>query len=325
MPLQSIGSGSGLNQQALSSRTWYSSLMLATLYAKTRLLPYAMRENIPNRAGQTIEFVKYAKLASATTALTEGAPPAGTNLVKTAVQAAVAQYGDFIAWTDKFVDTSPHPEVEKAKELQGGQISQTVDTLIQLELLNGTNVSYGGGQSARNAITASDVITSSLLDSVIENIKNRHVDTVTQFIPGTPAQTTTTGLPAYIAFVNPSQTTRLRAISGFDSVEKYAQATPILPGEVGKYRDLRFVETTNSLIISGAGAGGIDVHFIPVIGMDAYGVSGIGEGSVESVDRAPGTAEKGNELGQSGSVGWKTYFVCKILDNDKIERIEVAK
>ena len=40
--------------------------------------------------------------------------------------------------------------------------------------------------------------------------------------------------------------------------------------------------------------------------------------------RNPGKAEKGDELGQTGSVGWKTWWAGKILNDAWLVRLEVA-
>lgn len=49
-----------------------------------------------------------------------------------------------------------------------------------------------------------------------------------------------------------------------------------------------------------------------------------GKDAAQILVRNPGKAEKGDELGQTGSVGWKTWWAGKILNDAWLVRVEVA-
>lgn len=314
--------------QSTQWRTWYESRLLDTLHLSARLIGYAdMSTVIPENAGQTASWRKLSRLAAATTALTEGSAGTATNLVYTEVTALVEQYGDHIEWSDRFARTGPDANVSAVKGLQGNQAALTMDTLIQTALLTGSNVVYGGGAASRGVMDVGDTVDAADLDTAIAGLMNAGVPMVTDFIGGSPDQTTSTGLPAYIGIVNATILPLIRNISGFVSVEKYAGQTVTFPGEVGQYRDIRFIMTNNGLVESGGGASAVDVHFIHVFGAGAFGVSGIGQAgaaAVQSMDRDIDTPTDSDPLGQKGSVGWKMHFVAKLLDGDKVYRIETT-
>jgi len=68
------------------------------LFLHTR---FGQVRDIPQKAGSsTIKFRRYGNLAAATTPLTEGVTPAGSQMSVTDITATVAQYGDFVTYSD---------------------------------------------------------------------------------------------------------------------------------------------------------------------------------------------------------------------------------
>src|ERR1043165_8012354 len=67
------------------------------LFVHTR---WGQVRDIPQNGTNIIKFRRYTNLSAATTALTEGTTPAGSQLAKTDITATVAQYGDYVTLTD---------------------------------------------------------------------------------------------------------------------------------------------------------------------------------------------------------------------------------
>ncbi|HEH9803392.1 TPA: N4-gp56 family major capsid protein, partial [Pasteurella multocida] len=68
-----------------------------------------------------------------------------------------------------------------------------------------------------------------------------------------------------------------------------------------------------------------DVYKIAVFGQDAFAVCPLkGKESAQMKIRNPGKPEKGDELGQTGSVGWIAWHAAKILNEAWLVRIEAA-
>ncbi len=324
MGIQAVGTGGSLNQQATATRTYYDAVLLKPNYHMLVLAFFAELMNIPLKAGQTISKRRIEKLAAASTALTEGSPPSGSNLTINQVTATVAQYGDFVEWSDKFVETGPDPYVAETLERQGAQAMLTFDTVMQTVLVAGTNVIYGGTATSTVTVKAGDKPTTAKFDLMIKTLQQNHVPPVTSFVNPSTGVSTVAGERAFICVVTPALWLTIKSLSGVEKVGKYQAGNVILPGEVGMYDQLRFVMTTNGLVDAGAGAAGIDVHQMLAFGMGAYGISRITRRELQSRVREVGSPAPGDELGQVGSVGWIAYFAAAILNQDKIIRGEFA-
>lgn len=324
MGIQAVGTGGSLNQQATATRTFYNRSLLQPNYHWLVLANFAEVIDIPLKEGQTVNLRRIEKLSAASTALTEGSPPSGSNLTINQVSGTVAQYGDFVEWTDKFVETGPDPYVTETLMRQGQQAMLTFDTVMQTALVAGTNVVYGGTATATDEVAAGDKPTTAKFDTIIQTLQENHVPPVTGFINPTTGVNTVVGEPAYIAVVTPALWKTIKALSGVDKVSTYQSGNNTLPGEVGKYDQLRFVMTTNGLVDAGAGASSIDVHQMLFFGAGAFAISRISGRELQSRIRPVGMPESGDELGQTGSVGWISYFVCFILNQDRIIRGEFA-
>ena len=79
---------------------FYDRLLLEANRADYIMGTFAVRKRIPRGSSKKIKFRRYSALSAATTPLTEGITPAGSQLAKTDLEAEVQQYGDFVHLTD---------------------------------------------------------------------------------------------------------------------------------------------------------------------------------------------------------------------------------
>lgn len=324
--LQVIDNAAGETQLTEEEKVFWQQNLLDELHPWLVVEQFAEPEaDIPQNSGQTSQWHRFGTLAAATTPLTEGVDPAGSDLTIDEVTAVPAQFGDLVKFSDRLLATAFDPLMAKTQQLQGRQIALTRDSLIQATILAGSNVTYAGsGNAARADVAAGDLITTDDLDAAILNLMNRSVPFMTGFVNPTTGVSTVTGLPAYVAQVNADSWDVIRTLTGVVTVNNYQAGNMILPGEVGMYRHIRFVLTTSGFKFAGAGTGAIDVHAITIFGPGAYGttkIQGRGPTPVIKVDGAP---DAGDKLGRLAWTGWKMDFVPVILDDDRIERIEFA-
>jgi len=287
---------------------------------------WAQTRNIPRKAGtNVIKFRRYGNLTAATTPLTEGVTPAGSQLSVTDVTATVAQYGDYVTVTDVLDYESQDPVLMEAAEILGDQAADTLDQLTRDVLNAGTSVSFGGsGNTATADVAAGDVLTTTLLDAALLTLKNNNTRKVSQQVDATTGIGTTPIKAAYIGIVHTSLGAKVKALTGFVSVEKYPSQTDVMEGEIGYYNEIRFVESTNGKVFTGAGTGGIDVYTVVLMGMHAYGTTAINGEALKNIVKPLGSAGTADPLDQRATSGWKATFVAKILNNNFITRIEVA-
>lgn len=293
------------------------------LFVHTR---WAQVRDIPRKAGTTtIKFRRYGNLSASTTPLTEGITPAGSQLSVTDITATVLQYGDFITITDALDYQSQDPILMESAEILGDQMGDTIDQLTRDVLNAGTNVYYAGtGHTDRSQVAVSEIITDTLIKKVVRLLKNNKARRMTKMVNATTGYGTSPLNASYIGIVHPNTTYDLKAITNFVPVEKYASTAGIMDGEVGKYDEVRFVETTNAKVFTGAGAGSIDVYSTIIFGMDAYGTTRISGEAMKNIVKPLGSAGTADPLDQRATSGWKATFVAKILNDAFLVRIEHA-
>jgi N4-gp56 family major capsid protein len=89
---------------------------------------------LPKRNGKTVQFYRYSQLGANTTAATEGAVGTSLELTSTTLSATVAQYADFISFSDLLVDTAIDNDIIAVGADQlGYRAGLTCDTILRNE------------------------------------------------------------------------------------------------------------------------------------------------------------------------------------------------
>jgi N4-gp56 family major capsid protein len=297
------------------------------LFVHTR---WAQVRDIPRNSGtKTIKFRRYGNLTAATTPLSEGVTPAGSQLSVTDITATVAQYGDYITVTDVVSWESQDAVLMEAAEIMGDQAGDTLDQLTRDILNAGTAVIYSGTSNTQTSdVAAGDVISYGNLDAASLALKNNKARPITRQINPSTGYNTTPIPASYIAIIHPTITAKVATFTGWTPVEKYSNQQGIMEGEVGSYSangtKIRFIETTNAKVKTGQGKGSIDVYCTLVFGSNAYGITRISGEAMKNIVKPLGSAGSADPLDQRATSGWKATFVAKILNEDFIERIESA-
>ena len=293
------------------------------LFVHTR---WAQVRDIPRKAGTTtIKFRRYGNLTAATTALSEGVTPVGSQLSVTDITATVLQYGDYITITDVLDYQSQDPVLMEAAEILGDQMGDTIDQLTRDVLNAGTNVYFGGsGHTLTSQVAVGEIITDTLVKKGVRLLKNNKARRMTKMVNATTGYGTSPLNASYIGISHPNVSYDIKGFTGFVSVEKYASTASVMEGEIGKYDEVRFVETTNAKVKTGLGAGAIDVYCTLIFGSDAYGTTRISGEAMKNIVKPLGSAGTADPLDQRATSGWKATFVAKILNDAFLLRIETA-
>ena len=284
---------------------------------------WAQTRDIPRNNSDVIKFRRYSLLSSATTPLTEGVTPSGSQLSKTDLTATVAQYGDYVTLTDKLVFTTLDPVLSETAGILGVQYAQTMDELARDVLAAGTTVQYAGTATSRATVSSSMKITKSEIQEAVKTLKGNEARKITEMVnPGSGFDTSPVPA-AFIAIVHPNTTYDLKNIPGFIPVEQYGQKKA-LPGEVGSLDEVRFIETTQAKVFSSAGASSIDVYATIILAEDAYARTRISGEAVHNIVKPLGSAGSADPLNQRQTSGWKATYVTTILNQSWMLRLEHA-
>ena len=290
-------------------------MLLHNMFGQTR--------NIPQKNSGTIKFRRYVDLSLAKTPLSEGITKSGSKLSKTDLQANIDYYGDYVTLTDELTLEIEDPVRMETNELLGDQAGKTIDSLTADELSSGTNVIYSGtGNTARSQVSSGDTIDSSDVDAAEQLLKNNNTMMVTEQIDPTTGIATEPVASAFIGICHTNISPTIRGFSTFTRVEKYSNPNQKMKGEIGKYQNVRFLETTQATVFTGEGNGGVDVYSTIIFGKRAFATTRIAGAAMQNIVKPLGSGGTSDPLDQRETSGWKSSFVAKILNNNFIVRIE---
>lgn len=276
---------------------------------------FAQKKPIPAGGGKTIEFRQFAQLPKALTPLTEGVTPDGKNLSVTAITATVAQYGDYITQSDVLELTAIDNTIVEATKILGRQSGLTLDTITRNVLNSGLNISYAPKIAASGAETevntragldTSCVLTVKLIQKVVAKLKGQNAPKING---------------SYVGIIHPYNAYQLMRDPEWMQPHQYKDTTNLYEGEIGKIAGVRFVESTEAKVWRNDA----DTHAIfstLIMGDNAYGVTEITGGGLQTIVKQKGSAGTADPLDQRSSVGWKAIKTAEILIPNYIVRVE---
>lgn len=266
---------------------------------------FGQKRPIPSGNGRTIEFRKFNSLPKISTPLVEGVTPDGQNYGVTAITATVLQYGAYITTTDMLNLTAFDNNMAEITKILASQAGRTSDTLTRDVLAAGTNVMYAGGKTSRADLTAADTLKISDIKKAVRILKRVNAPTING---------------DYVAIIHPDTTYELMNDNEWIDANKYAGSGRIFEGEIGKMYGVRFVESTEAKIFSNAGS--LPIYGTLVLGQNAFGVTSINGGGIQTIAKQLGSGGTADPLNQRATMGWKLNKVAKILTEEYMVRIE---
>lgn len=339
-------SGSGDARPSLT-QAYYDRKLLERSKRKLVHDQYGQVRSMKRKMGNQIMFRRWEKLAQNTVALADGVTPTGKDLEHTNVVATISQYGDYTKITDRvdllFVD----PIITEAVSILSTQMAESMDSVVR-DVINagtsfirstadGASPTYGAG--ART--TVNGCITKRMIDQMVTTLHVNDAEYPEAMVPASTKIATEPVGEAFVCIIHPYvHHDLLNSASGFGDdfvpVEKYGSTARLLNGEIGKYRNVRFVSTTNakSWADSGGGTGAgttyrsasgsaADVYSCLMIARNAYGVVPL-PGASKTIRKGFGSAGTADPLNQRATVGWVAWRTAAILNDNYMTRGEVA-
>jgi len=280
---------------------------------------FAQRRNINRKSGNTIKFRRYSALSVATTPLGEGSPPSGSQLSKTDLTATASQYGDFVEVSDVVDLLVEDAVITEAVELLGQQFGETVDAIVRDTLssvASATNASGGTNGNTPTEITKSDI------DGVVKTMMGNDAKFISEIIDGKSEAAFGTApiAPAYFALADADISDDISDVANFVSVEEYGMKQPVLEAEWGASGRVRF-------LLSSAGKATSESptqYHVFIVGQNAYGMTEIEGGTAKVIVKAFGSGGTSDPLDQKSSIGWKTFLVSRVLNDNFMQNLEVT-
>lgn len=267
---------------------------------------FGQKRPIPKRGGKTIEFREFASLPKATTPITEGVTPNGNKLEVKSKTATVSQYGDYVTMSDVLDLTAIDPVVVEATEVIANQAGLTLDTITRDIIAAGSNVYYCPKKDGTEVLDRTNLDdTCTLTVDVIKRVAALLKGVNAPKIDG-----------SYVGIIHPYVAYDLMADPAWIDVHKYSDATKIFEGEIGKIGGVRFVETSEAKVFDGG------IYATLIFGSNAYGVTEIEGGGLQTIVKQLGSAGTGDPLNQRSSVGWKAIKTAERLVEAYLVRVE---
>jgi len=307
---------STLTQEA---KQFYDRLLLDRAEVAQVFYEAGQMRNLPRNQGNQISWRRFDSLSVNTSTLSEGVTPSATSISMTEVTATVAQYGAYCTISDMLDMTAIDHVVEELIEVLGQQAGESIEAVIQDVIEAGTSVIYATG-SGREDQVANSPLTVAMVRKAARTLDANN----TQRFHG-PKQNKVVGAGHYLGFIHPRMVYDLKSDSEFQNAVQYGDHDKLYKGELFEIEGVRIIQTTLAPVFAGAGNGGADVYGMIVCGQHAFGVVDVaGTGKFQSIVKQLGSAGTDDPLDQRATVGWKSLFVSKILNNNFMTRLEAG-
>lgn len=145
-------------------------------------------------------------------------------------QITVQEHGNAVSNSELLIQSSFDDVMATTTTLLGRDYALVMDCELRDVALSGTNIVYGGGKASRDAVTASDKMTVSVIKDAIEILATNNAPKYANMY--------------WICFVHPHQSRDLRDDSAWINASNYGNPEALFTGEIGRIDDTRFIETT---------------------------------------------------------------------------------
>ena len=301
----------GLSPQA---RRYHEKQLLARSVPQFVYMKYAKVRGIPERGGINIQFRRFERITTSTTALTEGTPPSETQATFVEINFTVNQYGQYSRLSDVAIKQSQDDLMSEYSENYGDAAADALDQLMRDNIVAGTNVQYASTATSRATVGSGMYLTPAEVRESVRTLSRNNAPKVTS-------------VGRYVAITHPDA--RFDFMGNSDAVNAYQyamprteQANPLFTGELADWMGVRFDVTTQAKIFSSAGLSGADVYATLVFGQDAYGATKFDSMGMALIVKPLGSAGANDPLNQFSTVGWKASWGGGVLDQTRLVRIE---
>ncbi|MEB3286173.1 MAG: N4-gp56 family major capsid protein [Vampirovibrionales bacterium] len=304
---------STLSQEA---KSFYDRKLLSRAMPILGMTRAAQQRNILKNSGNQVEYRRFNTLSTSTVALTEAVTPSAASLSIGTVTGTVAQYGNYVQISDALDLMAIDPIITEATDLLGENAAQSIEEIVRSELVTGTSVVYATG-SARDEQAATNPITLSLVRKAVRTLM------VNDAVPFDSGRDESGFGGLYIGFIHPRQWYDLLGDTAVQNVFTYSDPEKLYTMKAPILGQVAWVVTTKAPVFAEEGALEADVYGAIICGQNAFGVVDVaGTGRFQTIAKPLGSAGSADPLDQRASVGWKSFQLPKILNNNFMIRIE---
>jgi N4-gp56 family major capsid protein len=309
-----------------TSTSGLTGAQMAFVFSK-QLLKYARQKLVMNQFGDDVTFQKNAGSKvirwlrpaagdrTQVQTLTEGVPLATYREISyTTVEATLIQYGELAKFSDQLTLIELYPTLRQSIDTLGEDSAQHADFIVMTEVVTGiaaANKFYAQGITSFNNLVAATASGGAMtLPDILRAMTRLQITRAPQKDG------------EYVAIVCPQVAYDLMQDTKFINAGQYGTIKGLYNGEVGRWYNVRIIVQTQPWIeantngtegtYSSSGA----IFSTIVTGRDAWGVpkmAGLDEQKPKMyINDQP---DKSDNLNQFVTVGWKSFWVAKTLND----------
>jgi N4-gp56 family major capsid protein len=276
---------------------------------------------LPKGQGTYQTFMRVGKLARAPQ-LTEGVPPTGKKASTTQFPCHLVQFGDFLTFSDKVKLTAPDPKLLDFSDLLGEQAGETLDVFHRDKQMAGTQVRYANDAANRSSVESAPLEQD--LKAIERILDGNNTKLINKMIGASTGVSTEPIPPSYVAITHTDARQDFESLPNFIPVHKYAKQQGIMEGEIGSWKRIRIICTTQGKTYTGGGSGtttglvndgsNVNVYATLIFGQHFYGTMPLQRKGIENIVKSLGNVGF-NPLNQFGTTGWKAWTGGIILND----------
>ena len=253
---------------------------------------------------------------------------------RTQITGSIIKQGFFTEYTQESLDFDSDAELMShiTEEMVVGATELT-EAALQVDLLNNAGTVYHMGGVAKVNVNATATYDDLMTLSIA--LDNNKTPKQTKIIAGSRMTDTKTVNGGRVMYIGPDLIPMVRKMkdiggsasavgSGFTGVEKYADAANVLNGEIGSIDQFRIVVVPEMLYDAGAGASGIDIYPMLVVGDGSFTTIGFQtDGKTvkfTTTHKKPGKeiADLNDPYGEKGFYSIKWYYGFMALRPERL-------
>jgi N4-gp56 family major capsid protein len=270
-----------------------------------------MMGKVPNGEGQIVHWLSMADLSVNATVATENTDPTSYTLSGGEKQATLSPYNEAVQMSRHLARTWISGSMDEVLNKLARNAAYKIDRVIRDTVLSAGGMAvFGGTAVARNSLTEN----SSFALSVAKVRQARNKIERANVAPHTDG--------FYVGVVHTDVAYDLEGDTNWRDVVKYDTRTfkNILAGEIGEIHKVRFIKTTESLLMAGSGSAATDdVYQTYLMGREAFGVSEFEDVDIVVKNPAPASSVNGY-----ATAGYYLSFATRALETSALARIETV-
>jgi N4-gp56 family major capsid protein len=295
---------------AQAIRTVYSKEVLFFAQPVMKFEQFANIETqLSVEAGSDIKVLKYSNLASGGT-LAEGTNMTTQALSASLIAVTVVEYGNGVSVTELLLRQSFDKIMTQTSKLLGLDYATVNDLMLRdsLMTITGLQVKYAGARASRDLLTASDSFNTALVKDGVELLATNNVPKINGDF--------------YVVFVHPHQARKMRDDAAWINASQYGAPDQIFKGEIGRYEDAVFIETTQiKSIAAGVAFNGVTNATVPTYQAVMFGADAFAKAIALPVEMRDNGIE---DFSRKHSLAWYAIQGAKRIDDTRVVMLESA-